>query len=180
MKLLQRFLQTRQLVALGALLFVSGCATLDHSTPAAALSRSASWVILPVANQADTPQAGMRLETLLDNHLRSRGVQTVQTYPASLEPALLLDPSERASREQAMQWAKSQGARYGITGSVSEWRYKTGVDGEPVVGISLQIVQIDDGVVVYSASGAKSGWSREALSAVAQKLTRELLAPAGL
>ncbi|MEQ1662694.1 MAG: penicillin-binding protein activator LpoB [Thiobacillus sp.] len=174
------FSRTRHLVALTALLFASGCATLDHSAPTASLDRAASWVILPVANQADTPQAGLRLETLLDNHLRSRGVQTLQHYPASMEPSLLLDPSERTGREQAIQWAKTQGARYGVTGTVSEWRYKTGVDGEPVVGISLQIVHIDDGKIVYSASGAKSGWSREALSAVAQKLTRELLAPAGL
>ena len=35
------------------------------------------------------------------------------------------------------------------------------------------------GAVVYSASGGKSGWSREALSAVAQKLLRELLSDLG-
>jgi hypothetical protein len=44
------------------------------------------------------------------------------------------------------------------------------------VGLTLTIVDLDTGAVVYSASGGKSGWSREALSAVAQKLARELLA----
>ncbi len=171
---------TRRIAATGLLLLAGGCATMDHSVPPAKLDRQAAWVILPVANQSDTPQAGMRLETLLESHARNRGVQSLQIYPAGIEPALLTDPSERASREQAMQWAKAQGARYGITGSVTEWRYKTGVDGEAAVGMTLQIVQIDDGKVVYSASGAKSGWSREALAAVAQKLMRDLLAPSGL
>jgi hypothetical protein len=63
-----------------------------------------------------------------------------------------------------------------VGGSVEEWRYKVGVDGEPAVGLTLAITDLDSGAVVYSASGGKSGWSREALSAVAQKLMRELLA----
>ena len=62
-----------------------------------------------------------------------------------------------------------------MSGSVEEWRYKVGVDGEPAVGLSYTVVDLDSGAVVYSAAGGKSGWSREALSAVAQKLARELL-----
>ena len=50
-----------------------------------------------------------------------------------------------------------------------------GVDGEPAVGLTLQLKDVSSGKVVWSASGGKSGWSREALSAVAQKLTRDLL-----
>lgn len=50
-----------------------------------------------------------------------------------------------------------------------------GVDGEPAVGLSVSIIDLESGAVVYAASGGKSGWSREALSAVAQKLARELL-----
>jgi polysaccharide biosynthesis protein PelC len=63
-----------------------------------------------------------------------------------------------------------------VYGAVDEWRYKVGVDGEPAVGLVFQVKDLSNGQVVYSASGGKSGWSREALSAVAQKLTVELLA----
>lgn len=173
-------LNTWRLAALLPLALLAGaCTTLDH-TPKVALERQASWAILPIANQSDTPQAGLRLESLLDSQLRSRGIQSLQRYPAEPSADLLLDPREVKAREQAMQWAKDQGIRYGITGAVNEWRYKTGVDGEPAVGITLQIIQLSDGKVVYSASGARTGWSREALSGVAQKLSNDMLNGAGL
>jgi hypothetical protein len=62
-----------------------------------------------------------------------------------------------------------------MTGAVDEWRYKVGVDGEPAVGLVLQVIDLGTGNVVWTATGARSGWSREALSAVGQKLMRDLL-----
>jgi hypothetical protein len=65
--------------------------------------------------------------------------------------------------------------RYALTGTVEEWRYKVGVDGEPAAGVTLQIIDVATGEMLWSGSGGKSGWSREALSAVAHKLIRSLL-----
>ena len=78
-------------------------------------------------------------------------------------------------REIALAWARQAGARYALTGSVDEWRYKVGVDGEAAVGVVLSIVDVESGRAVWSGSGAQSGWSREALSGVAQRLLRRLL-----
>jgi polysaccharide biosynthesis protein PelC len=39
----------------------------------------------------------------------------------------------------------------------------------------LQVTDLSTGEVVWSAAGGKTGWSREALSAVAHKLVAELL-----
>ena len=50
-----------------------------------------------------------------------------------------------------------------------------GVDGEPAVGLTLQIIDVATGDTLWSGSGGKSGWSREALSAVAQQLMRRLI-----
>ena len=58
---------------------------------------------------------------------------------------------------------------------MDEWRYKVGVDGEPAAGVTLQIIDVASGDILWSGTGGKSGWSREALSAVAQKLIRDLL-----
>lgn len=179
MKLTHTFDWLRRALLVPLTLLAGACSTLEHS-PAVPLDRQASWVILPVLNQSDTPQAGLRLESLLDNQLRSKGIQALQRYPAEPAADLLLDPRESKLQAQAAQWAREQGARYGITGAVNEWRYKTGVDGEPAVGFTLQIVSLQDGKVLYSASGARTGWSREALAAVAQKLTRDMLDQAGL
>ena len=60
---------------------------------------------------------------------------------------------------------------------MEEWRYKTGVDGEPVVGLTLELIDVQSGQVVWSATGARSGWSRSSLSSVATSLIGSVLAP---
>ena len=65
--------------------------------------------------------------------------------------------------------------RYALLGAVDEWRYKVGVDGEPAAGVTLRIIDVASGDTLWTGAGGKSGWSREALSAVAQKLIRDLL-----
>jgi len=164
----------RLLLLLLSLAF-AGCTTVDRVRTASPPDLGARWALLPIANHTETPQAGLRAEAITETVLRSMGVANLERYPASMNPETLLDPAERKLAEQAMAWAKGKDARYALTGAVEEWRYKVGVDGEPAVGLSLQVVDLQSGAVVYSASGGKSGWSREALSAVAQKLVRELL-----
>lgn len=158
------------------MVLVTGCATsIQSSATRDALDPAAKWVLLPIANNTDTPQAGLSAEAMLEHQLRRRGILGVQHYPASLSRDSLFEPTERKVTEEAQQWARDQGARFAVLGSVQEWRYKVGIDGEPAVGIALKVVDLSSGTVVWSASGAKSGWSREALSAVAQSVLTELL-----
>ena len=163
------------LFALAALLTgASGCTVIDRVRTAPP-DLGARWALLPIANHTETPQAGLRAEAIAETVLRTLGVKDLERYPASLNPETLLDPAERKLAETALVWAKEREARYAITGAVEEWRYKVGVDGEPAVGMTISVIDLRSGAVVYSASGGKSGWSREALSAVAQKLLRDLL-----
>jgi len=97
--------------------------------------------------------------------------------PAALGAETLFEAPPADAGERALAWARAAGVRYALTGSVTEWRYRVGVDGEPAVGLSLRVIDLADGRTVWSATGARSGWSREALSAVAQKLARDLVAP---
>ena len=154
---------------------IAGCTVIDR-TPEAKLDPGAKWVLLPMANHTETPQAGLRAEAIIEALLRGAGLMQLERYPASLDAESLFDPAERKTQEKALAWAKAQKARYAVGGSVDEWRYKVGVDGEPAVGMAVSVTDLESGAVVYSASGGKTGWSREALSAVAQKLARELLA----
>lgn len=165
------------LAALACAVLAAGCTTIDR-TREVRLDPAAKWVLLPMTNLTETPQAGLRAEAILGTLMRNAGIAQWETYPATLNPDGLFDPTERKAQDQAMAWAKAQKARFALGGSVQEWRYKVGVDGEPAVGLALQIIDLKDGSVVWSSVGAKSGWSREALSAVAQKLIRDLLASA--
>lgn len=165
--------------AFSAVFFVvltAGCSMGTRSVSGSAiLDGSAKWVLLPLENHTDTPQAGLSAEAITEHVLRLHGVANIARYPAALSRDTLFEPSERKVVDEARKWAQGQGARYGLTGSVEEWRYKVGIDGEPAVGLSLQIVDLSSDQVMWSASGADSGWSREALSGVANKLIEKLL-----
>lgn len=159
-----------------AVLLMVGCATSIQSTvDPDVLDTQAKWALLPIANNTDTPQAALSAEAMLEHQLRRRGITTLLHYPAMLSRDSLFEPTERKVSEEAQQWAIEQGARFALTGSVEEWRYKVGIDGEPAVGVTLKVIDLTNGRVVWSASGAKSGWSRQALSAVAQALLADLL-----
>jgi hypothetical protein len=168
------------IVLLLAALAAVGCTTTNSSGIGTAMDGSAKWVMLPILNHTDVPQAGLRAEAITEGLLRAGGINNLTRYPATLTQDTLFEPAERKVMDEANKWARSQGARYAIYGAVDEWRYKVGIDGEPAVGVALHIIDLQSGGVVWSGVGGKSGWSRESLSGVAQKLIRGLLASANI
>ena len=155
------------------LLLLAGCAITD-SSKAPVLDKDAKWVLLPMANHTETPQAALRMEAITETIFRVKGAMSLQTYPASLTQDSLFEPADDKAVEAALGWAQQSGARYAITGTVNEWRYKTGVDGEPAVGVTIKIIDVQTRQVIWSAAGGRTGWGREAVSAVAQKLLENL------
>lgn len=168
------------IIMLLAALAGAGCTTTNSSGIGAAIDGNAKWVMLPIVNHTDVPQAGLRAEAITEGVLRSWGINNFTRYPAALNQDTLFEPAERKVLDEANKWARSQGARYAVYGAVDEWRYKVGIDGEPAVGVALHIMDLESGNVVWSGVGGKSGWSRESLSGVAQKLIRGLLASANI
>ena len=168
------------IVMLLAALVGAGCVTTDSSGFGTPIDGNAKWVMLPILNHTDVPQAGLRAEAITEGLLRSGGVNNMVRYPAVLSQDTLFEPSERKVYVEAEKWAKTQGARYAVYGAVDEWRYKVGIDGEPAVGVALHIIDLSNDQVVWSGVGGKSGWSRESLSGVAQKLIRQLLSTANI
>jgi TolB-like protein len=159
-----------------ATLALAGCASTIQSTPTSTvLDRTQSWVLLPLVNNTETPQAALSAEAMLEPLLHAQHVTDLKIYPTTVLQDSLFEPNERKLVDGALTWAKEQGARYGLSGSVQEWRYKAGIDGEPAVGITLKVFDLSSGAVVWSATGARSGWGRDALAATAQSLLADLL-----
>lgn len=166
-------MQSIRCLALAAVaLFMAGCSsfTSESATP---LARGAQWGLVPLLNYSQAPQAGERAEQILLSVLAEEGVRP-RLYPAQPQGDLqLVDDRERQQR--ALDWARQQKLAYVVTGSVEEWQYKNGLDGEPAVGVSLQVLEPASGRVLWSTSGARAGWSRESLAGAAQKVLRELV-----
>ena len=155
--------------------FVSG-GRAGSTQMAQTIAQDDKVAMLPVANFTDVPQAGLRAEALLEPALRKIGLRQLLIYPPSLNPETLFEPSERKAQLEAEKWARTQGVRYVVSAAVNEWRYKVGVDGEPAVGLMVQVKDLMSDQVVYSSAGGRTGGSREALSAVGIQLAAELVA----
>ena len=160
-------------VALGLL---SACSTVDVSSGPAFVAGE-SIAILPIANHTETPEAGQRVRSIAHSLLYQKGFSNLKQYPQDETTDLLMASSADRQRQQALEWARQTGARYALTGSVQEWRYKVGLDGEPVVGLTFDLVDVNDASLVWSATGSRSGWSRSSLAGVGQTLIKEMLNP---
>ena len=158
----------------GLLLVLAGCVTI-HKGGSEPVSFNEGWVILPFVNNTETPYAAERAESITAALLRARGLKNLTEYPQDGKEEELSVGRNGEKRNKTLEWARGKGFKYGMTGTVNEWRYKVGMDGEPVVGVTLQVVELPGGKVVWSASGAKSGWSRDSVSAVAQQVIAKLL-----
>lgn len=153
---------------------LSGCAVTDvHRTEP--LNRQVGWALLPLANHSETPMAGQKAEASLITLLHQRGIRALAQAPRPTPMGLLEIPNDR-DYQAALSWAQQQGVRYVITGSVDEWQYKAGLDGEPAIGVSLRVVEANSGDILWSASGARTGWGFSTTSGVAQKLISDLVA----
>lgn len=162
--------------AVASSLLFAGCGTLKQ-TAAPTLGAGDSVAIASIANYTETPSAGRSAEAIAASVLRANGLKDVRFAPVEAGSNALFDTAQSEGADQKLEWAQSQQVRYILTGAVEEWRYKTGVDGEPVVGLTLELIDVQSGHVVWSATGARSGWSRSSLASVATSLIGHVLAP---
>ncbi len=165
-------MQSIRWVSLGLVALLAGCSSfIGKDSPQ--LPREAQWGLVPLVNYSQTPQAGERSEQILLSVLSQRGLQP-RVYPLAQQGEMaLLDDRERLAA--GLDWARRQKLDYVISGSVEEWQYKNGLDGEPAVGISLRVLEPSTGRVLWSSSGARAGWSRESLAGTAQKVLGKLV-----
>jgi TolB-like protein len=136
------------------------CSVIDiqKSVP---LSSSERWLILPFQNYSQTPRAGEQVEEILSTLFRIRGISNIEMYQLDDNKNDWTESNDRKRQENAMSLAIKENVSYAVTGSVDEWQYKLGVGSEPVVGLTIRIIELSSGKVIWSASGARSGWSTE-------------------
>jgi TolB-like protein len=167
----------RKLLGLVVCIFLMACTeTVVNYSHVFPVNLSAKIAVIPLVNNTETPLVGERAMAIAAAIIESRGICHVSTYRDRNQSKALFPGMSKANSQLALfRWAQSKHARYVLTGSVNEWNYKAGLDGEPVVGISLQLIELSSGRIVWTAVGSKSGGSRVAASTVAQKLLNVML-----
>ncbi|MFZ8784368.1 hypothetical protein [Thermocrinis sp.] len=123
------------------------------------------YAVLPFENYTETPYAGYRVASILEGVLASKGYSLIPRVWSIKEK----EPTEEEIKK-LKESAIKNGARYIVYGSVNEFRYKTGLDGEPAVSITVLIYDARENKVVRNVTVSGSGWVHESLGTLAQKL----------
>ncbi len=110
-------------------------------------------------NYTDTPRAGMRASNIIEGILLAKGYN-VKSHITEKVPSM----------KKARKIAKEDGSKYFMYGGVSEWRYKTGIDGEPAVSFQTSLYRTKNSKLVWSATGSDSDWGNASIGTTAQDL----------
>lgn len=146
------------------------CARIVTSKQYLNLPSESKICVLPLENLTETPLAGRRVASILEGILRAKGFKVESRI-------LELEERDYSAKEisRLMAEIKEKGIRYVFSGSVNEYRYKTGIDGEPAVSVSISLYDLHEDKIIWSSTGGATGWSYESLGTVTQKLVNKLV-----
>jgi len=114
-------------------------------------------------NYTDTPRAGQRATNIVEGVLLAKGYN-VNTHISN----------DSYTLDEIKLKAAQDNSKYFLIGGVSEWRYKTGIDGEPAVSIKLSLYKTQNSKLVWSATGADSDWGTGSIGTTAQELIEKM------
>lgn len=142
----------RKMIFFLILLIFSGCSVMQKNS-FSKLDKNETIAILPFKNLSQTPYAGIKASLMAEGVLRSRGYKVVRDYNIINDKAVLKDIN----------------ASYYLSGRVIEWKYKTGIDGEPAVSVYVELKD-KKGDVIFSSVASRSDSGYRSLGVCAERL----------
>ncbi len=118
-----------------------------------------SWVLIPLINESDSLTADQSATTLVDEHLRRRGVNTVA---ASTE---MVDTSQ---------------SKHVVTGRIIDWKYNQLTRPKPEVKIALHVYDLETQQLLWRKETSRTGSSGESIVAVADEVLAGLVSSINL
>lgn len=159
----------RKFLLFFALVFLVSCSTVTNLDHAKLNIKDKKITVLPFENYTETPLAGLRVKGIAEGVVSSKG------YKLSITNVNQDKDYSPEEIKKLLQELKESDIDYAITGSVNEFRYKTGIDGEPAVSITVKIYDIKQEKEVYTSVSSKTGWSHESITTVAQKILNKII-----
>lgn len=159
------------------MLLFSACSTMQvHKTSiqnSALMQKKDAVAVAPFYNYTQTPLAGYSAAAMATVLLKNHGfkAETIAQQPKT--DAILENVQQ--TRQAWIEKAKNAGYHYLLSGEVTEWHYKTGIDAQPVVGLVVQLTDTHSGKVLYSSSGSKDALPHGSIASAAQTLLDKML-----
>lgn len=152
-----------------------GCTTRKATPPNAEVMASLGTIaVVPFENYSDNANAGLIVSDQLANELMvSSSLDIVD--PETVRLALAPHAGEVWSAGKIAKLLKVPTV---ITGTVTEYRYKSGVSQQPVIGFTLYLIDAKSGKVLWSANTAKGSsafFDRSGLGSLTQDRCAEMV-----
>lgn len=161
-------------IIIAGLMVLAACTTINSSRQT--VYASAKWGIVPFSNNTEVPQAGYRAMSITSGLLEAKGIRNMLVYKSGDTcNQLIVCPNANPSLAQVLRWARQHQLKYVMTGTVNEWVYKVGLDGEPVAAVALNLYEVEHGRLIWNAVGSKFGTTRSGLGNTGQKLIYDML-----
>lgn len=145
-------------------------------------SQARLTAVLPLVNLTSYPHAGRIVGDLLTTELYAVTDFIVMERTHMLEEfkGKEEDLNEVLDKAVALRVGKQLGVDTVIFGSVTEYRYKRGLDEDPVVGINIRMLDVNSEKILWAGSRSGTGgcfwFCEDSLNRLAQKTCHHLVA----
>jgi TolB-like protein len=155
-----------------SILFFSGCSSVQvNKSKTIKPTKDKIIAIVPYYNYTQTPYAGFSAASISDVILHNHGFKT-KTFGLLPKPETIVDEN---SHGKVLEEVKKEGIPYTLEGKVTEWRYKTGIDAEPVVGFVVKIIDNRSGETLFSSTGSKDALGAKSIANSASEVLEKIL-----
>ncbi|MBI5774696.1 MAG: hypothetical protein HZA89_13250 [Verrucomicrobia bacterium] len=128
--------------------------------------------LAPIHNATPDETAGRAVTELAATTLLSHGVPLAQTEDSLNRSRALIEEGKAA---QILELARSLQCTHVLLGTVTEYRYKSDLDGSPIVSITMRLVDAADGATVWQGTSTKMTQYFGSLSRTAQEAMQNLV-----
>ncbi len=162
-----------RLLAATLLFFTAGCATVvHHGGPSRGAIAVTRLVLPPFVNATDDEHASRALTEMTGSALVEAGIALFQTEELLIKSAA--DKAQGADGRYA-EVARTVNATHLLIGTVHEYRYKTDLDGDPAVGVTLRLVDAASGQTLWQGTSGNVGYAFASLTSAGRKAVRTLV-----
>lgn len=144
-----------------------GCASSEvrHSGQRAPLGAVSRLLLAPLHNATPDETAGRAVTELAATTLLAHGIPLAQTEDSLLRGRALVEEGKEA---QLIELARSLQCTHVLFGTVTEYRYKSDLDGSPIVSVTMRMVDAADGATLWQGTSTKMTQYFGSLSRTAQ------------
>ena len=153
-------------ISLAFVLGLMGCSSTQITTSSTLPmpQQGQSITLFTLDNYTTSPQAGARAANIIEGILIARGYNVITAFT-----------KQESDISQQLMIANGNSSRYLLNGGVSEWRYKTGIDGEPAISLQLKLIDVASKKVVWNSVASGNDWGNASIGTTAQKLFDEMM-----